>query len=291
MVKVLRNPFHYGVFRLKGEIFEGSHPPIISKRLFDKVQDVFEMRSKPTRKARYNFAFRGYMRCGECGVMVTAEKKKGKYIYYHCTKRKTKCSQEYIEEKELAGQIIGSLAPIWINDNTKNRILQDFDEHKTQEETTVEASISKVQTELSEVSAKTDKLLDAYLSEIITETEFQSKKKNLVERKAALKQELEDLRSGHSEWFELAKNVIETCNSVEKIIKEKNFDDLSEIFQKTGSNFVLRDKKIFFYFQEPFDFIFSNNSSDDNSLRKDLPPLLVPKAHAKNFSEKRKKPC
>jgi len=31
MIKIIRNPFYYGVSRLKGEIFEGSHPPILSK--------------------------------------------------------------------------------------------------------------------------------------------------------------------------------------------------------------------------------------------------------------------
>lgn len=92
---ILKNPFYYGVFRYKGEIYEASHPPIISKHLFDKVQRIFEERSNPTREKTHSFVFRGFIKCGECGGMITAEKKKGKYVYYHCTKRITKCSQKF----------------------------------------------------------------------------------------------------------------------------------------------------------------------------------------------------
>ncbi len=113
-----------------------------------------------------------------------------------------------------------------------------------------------------------DKLLDAYLSGIIDEKEYQTKKRTLVEQKTDLKQNLADLQTGHSEWFELSKSIINTCYSVEKIIKGKNLDDLSKIFQKTGSNFVLRDKKLSFDFKKPFDFISLKNSVVLNSSRK-----------------------
>ena len=83
---ILRNPFYYGIFRYDDEIYEGSHPPIITKRLFEKVQNVLKQRHRATRKKKYDYVFRGFIECGECGAMITAELKKKKYIYYHCTK-------------------------------------------------------------------------------------------------------------------------------------------------------------------------------------------------------------
>ncbi len=75
MESILKNPFYYGVMLYKSEIYEGSHPPIITKGLFDRVQQVFEQRSNPTREKTYHFTFRGFIRCGECGRMITAEKR------------------------------------------------------------------------------------------------------------------------------------------------------------------------------------------------------------------------
>src|SRR3989338_5585814 len=52
--RILTNPFYYGLFVYKGEIFQGTHSPIIDKDLFDKVQEVLKFRSRPTlNKNRY----------------------------------------------------------------------------------------------------------------------------------------------------------------------------------------------------------------------------------------------
>ena len=38
--RMLKNPFYYGLIRYNGEFFEGKHEPIITKKLFDDVQQV-----------------------------------------------------------------------------------------------------------------------------------------------------------------------------------------------------------------------------------------------------------
>ena len=43
-------------------------------------------------------------KCGECGCSITAEIKKGRYIYYHCTFDKGKCGGSYVREEELERQ-------------------------------------------------------------------------------------------------------------------------------------------------------------------------------------------
>ena len=54
--------------------------------------------------AKRQFAYRGIMVCGKCGCAITAEIKKGKYIYYHCTGFKGNCDNKYVREEELNGQ-------------------------------------------------------------------------------------------------------------------------------------------------------------------------------------------
>ena len=50
VTRMLSNPFYYGHFLYLGEVHEGRHTGIISKRLFDKVQAVLAQRGKPTEK-------------------------------------------------------------------------------------------------------------------------------------------------------------------------------------------------------------------------------------------------
>ncbi len=99
-----KNHFYYGVFKFNNEIYQGSHEPIISKRLFDAVQQVMNNRGKKKRKRKHEFAFSGLMRCVNCGCMITAEKQKG-YNYYRCIKKKQKCEEKYLREEALVEQI------------------------------------------------------------------------------------------------------------------------------------------------------------------------------------------
>ena len=48
--KLLKNPIYTGLMRYNGEIFEGKHEPIITKKLFDSVQEVMSRKSKPHSK-------------------------------------------------------------------------------------------------------------------------------------------------------------------------------------------------------------------------------------------------
>jgi len=101
---MLKNPIYYGLIRYKGETYEGTHEPIITKKLFDKCQEIMLRRGKPKKSTRY-FVLRDLMmRCGECGRMITAETHKG-FVYYRCTKRATNCQQRYVREERLAAQI------------------------------------------------------------------------------------------------------------------------------------------------------------------------------------------
>ena len=51
--------------------------------LFEQVQEVFEGANRPKYTKRQH-AFTGLVTCGRCGCALTAEIKKGRYVYYHC---------------------------------------------------------------------------------------------------------------------------------------------------------------------------------------------------------------
>jgi len=56
--KLLKNPFYVGRFNWQGKVCEGTHPPLVSKEIFEQVQQVLRGRFRP-RKRKYEFAFTG----------------------------------------------------------------------------------------------------------------------------------------------------------------------------------------------------------------------------------------
>jgi hypothetical protein len=107
---VLRKRIYTGDFDWNGNIYRGSHKPLISHELFERVQAKLDGRFQGReKKANRNFTFSGLVKCGHCGCALVGELKKGRYIYYHCTGRKCKCDEPYTREEILEEQFGGYL--------------------------------------------------------------------------------------------------------------------------------------------------------------------------------------
>lgn len=112
LLAMLTNPFYYGEFQYpegpEARWYKGAHKPLISKALFDEIQQ-----SRGTNKGLWGtkqFAFRGLIKCGQCGAEFTAQEKFKKlkngefnrHVYYNCTRRvDINCTEKYINEKDL----------------------------------------------------------------------------------------------------------------------------------------------------------------------------------------------
>src|SRR5277367_1552970 len=114
--KLLKNPFYVGNFYWDGILYPGTHEPLVSRSLFDQVQAVFQGHNQPKYKKR-EFAFGGLLQCAYDDCSVTAEIKKGRYTYYHCTGYRGKCALPYFREEELGDRLGQILKNIHIPDD------------------------------------------------------------------------------------------------------------------------------------------------------------------------------
>lgn len=111
---ILQNTFYYGVFEYplkSGNFYTGKHEPIITKELFDMVQQ--QVKSQVIKSEGKEFAFTRLMTCGLCGSGISADEKFKKlkdgtvnrHVYYICTKSKDRnCKCGNINEEDLLKQ-------------------------------------------------------------------------------------------------------------------------------------------------------------------------------------------
>ena len=69
--------FYYGEFEYpvgSGKWYVGSHKPMITRDEFERIQ-ILLGRKNAIRLKQHEIIYRGPMRCGECGAMITAEEK------------------------------------------------------------------------------------------------------------------------------------------------------------------------------------------------------------------------
>jgi DNA invertase Pin-like site-specific DNA recombinase len=123
---ILQNHFYYGTFEYpknSGNWYKGKHESIITKELFDAVQN--QVKSQFIRSESKEFAFTKLMTCGLCGSGITADEKFKKqkngnihrHVYYGCTKvRDRNCKCGYINEVDLINQFEELIANIDIDE-------------------------------------------------------------------------------------------------------------------------------------------------------------------------------
>jgi len=141
---VLRNHFYYGTFEYpkgSGEWYKGAHKPLISKALFDQVQEKIKVQNtRESGMQNKEFAFTKLMTCGLCGSGITADEKYKtqkngnvhRYVYYGCTKHNDKnCKCGYINEDDLVEQLAELMDKIEFNEiGMRKKIKEEIERHK-----------------------------------------------------------------------------------------------------------------------------------------------------------------
>ena len=231
--------------RYNGEIFEGKHEPIISKKLFDTVQEVMSRKSKPHSKGLKPYIYRGFFRCGECGCFITTEQQKG-HNYLRCTKRKNPCTQKYVREELITSQIQNEIKKVSLPlDWTEWMIAENAKDRQSEVQSSTLFADS-IKADISLLDSKIEKLMNAYLENALSLEEYREAKSTLVGSKQLLKEKLSAFEKKSHNRFELADKFLKACVSNVELANDRTNEENAHLFKKVGSNFKIKDRTVLF---------------------------------------------
>ena len=272
---VLKDVFYTGKFMYKGVLHEGKHTPIIDIDLYNKVQKMFNQ--SKARSHDVEFTYTGLIKCGHCGCQLTAELKKGKYIYYHCTgKRGGRCKSDLIRQEKLDEvfieliQKIANAIPSDIIDEVKaaikemQRIKQDY-EKNTQEQITKQ---------INTLNKRIDNLYTDKLDGRISEEFWEEKNIQWHADKSRLIDKLSSLNKNSEVFYEGSNLLIDFCKDLPLKYLTAKPKTKRSILKLIGSNFVYKDKKLSVELSSVFDTLlnlhFSKNGARDEARTRDI---------------------
>jgi len=252
---ILSNPFYYGHFRYASEIHEGKHQPLVSKKIFDKVQEVLRQRGKPQKTKNEPQPFCGLLSCATCNMMITGEYKVKKqkngnvhnYTYYRCTKKRKdmKCPEPCIRQEELDKQLSSllqkfSLGPDWAAGLRK--MLEKDKKEATQSST---AFVQEARERIKTISLKLQRLLDGYLEQDIEQEIYRAEKSKLLFKKKSLEEKISSLLQKQNDWLEPMQEWIKDAQNLNGIARDNDLFAkkvcAKEIF---GSHLFLGEKTL-----------------------------------------------
>ena len=244
--RILTNPEYYGVIRRKGTLYAGNHESLITKALFDKVQDRLNQKTRSKTRELF-FLYRDYLVCHKCGCKLTATMKKGKYIYYYCTNTKNICNEhrDYIKESEMEGLLLNLMENIIPDKELFSLSFQRFVFNKKAE---IKNSIKErelAQKQLDLLQKRLDKLEDMYLEERISGEKYDVKKRDIQSEITDLQMLLKNPNKdkGHSK-LELVENFRNRAISLWKLFYDGNDEVKKEILESVLWNCGILNKKI-----------------------------------------------
>jgi site-specific DNA recombinase len=254
--KILSNPFYAGIIVWSGQSYPGKHEPVVSIDEFQSIRKLLDRPGHP-KPQKHAFAFTGMIRCGGCGLSVTAEHKRNRYgrryVYYHCSRPRLgqRCAEPCIELRSLEQQIGTFLQSLTIERDLEAWVLEEMalgvERFKLEEKArarSLEISLADTETQLNELTG-------LRLRNLVTDAEF-------VAQRQALQQEILRLRGKIAETyagagaFEPFGEVISFSNRAADWFSRGDDQSKRLILETVGSNLSLTARMLNVEARKPF---------------------------------------
>lgn len=240
---ILKNIFYTGVFKFEDKVYENAkHIPLISKELFYSVQDRLLSPDK-ARKKNYDFAYTGLIRCAHCGCRLTAEFKKGKYIYYHCTGNKGgEYKRDYINELVVDKTFAEIIRLIVIPQDIRERILKELKlvhEKKNGYSKEVKNNIIK---QITRLENRIEEAFTLKLDNVITHDFWKAQNDKLQIEKDKLKIQLDEIDKLDKEFYEKADILLGFTDNAYEYFSKGNIKQKRKILEIISEEITYKDK-------------------------------------------------
>ncbi len=236
--------------------YKADYPAMITKEEYDRVQVLLGRKGMPRLASRKQFALRGFIRCGMCGGMITAETKTKQikstgltktYTYYHCTGRKVGgCNQRgaNVREDDLYRQLLVLLDKYEIHPKMFDWTMEafrDFAGKEAEQRNVVQASQNSA---ITNTQNQLDRLLDMATRGLVCDDDFKLKSDSLKSELKQLHEEQGDAAHRIKNWYETATSTFEKLTSAAEKFASGDLADKKDILLAIGQNPLLIDKTL-----------------------------------------------
>ncbi len=252
---ILMNPFYYGEMRVKGKLYPHSYPPLITKDLFDKCENVRLGNSRAT-TARYSekpFLFRGLIKCATSQRTVTCDIKKGRHVYLICRDPAQPEKKLFVPEGAVFDQIKAIFRTIQVPRKLLDALLAHMKVGHEAENQFHRDAIGGLRREYDQVRDRLAMLLDLRLDKSITQNEYDNKARALKERQTEIELRIEQHQKGEGAFRTTLESLISLASRAAELFERSKTEQKRELIAFVFSNLRLRGKKLEFSLRSPFD--------------------------------------
>ena len=257
--ELLNNQFYIGIIRIKrtGECFQGVHEPLVSSRLFQRVQNILSSRTK-MRGLKHDYLYRKIIRCDQCERVVVPETQKG-HIYYRC--HSPSCKGVSLREEIVDHELREALLTLVFSQDELSDFAEEFKRcaegatgHKLEEQGALRLKISNV-------DARLERLTDALIDRLIEKDVFEERKAGLLKERALAREALAEIEAGNDGVTARLEKLFELLKTLQNKDILENPTERRDLVKTLSSNLRVKEKNLVVTWHFPFDILASRNNS------------------------------
>jgi site-specific DNA recombinase len=244
--KLLSRRFYIGRLVWKGKEYQGKHQPIISEKLFYRVQEVLKKRSVDTgEKGKLEFLLRGTAYCQDCGRRLTGEVHP-RGAYYRCFSgvNKKKCHQPYIPVQFLDDQLEDLYRRLQPSKKLLELLKMEMWDIAQKRTRIAEMEIGTLEKTIDDIEQKELKLLDEKVSGKVPQDVYESLEGKYREKKLSAEARLSQLDVDYKDPLDFLDKCIVISSSLLYLHQKFTFDQKKTLLKALFAKIVVRDKMI-----------------------------------------------
>lgn len=251
--KMLKKPFYCGLMDTKYGVIEHAYETLVSKSVFQQVQDVINgYHNKPHKTAIQHYIFQGLVTCAHCGCMVTPEIHKKRYVYYSCTNAKKVCKRVYVKEETLVGELSEYLDQLALSSEQIEAVTKYLKEiHETESQFHTE-SLTALQRERDKLQKRLGQIYDDKLDGVIDEELYLKKCREYKSRQLEIIEEMKNHEVADQNFYVTANMVMNLAARAREIFESSEVTKKRELLNLVFQNLKLEGKKMLTETREPF---------------------------------------
>lgn len=263
---MLRNPIYAGrEFWWAGEKYPTSLPEIVPQTVWNRVQSILD--SKRTFKplpAEGKFALSRLMVCASCQCYFVAERKKGKYVYYHCTRARSRVcpNNHWIPESELMAELKAKLGRLKIDPGTREWLVEILDKTEILSVQSAESVLRSLSAQEANKLEERVRLTGYLMAGTVGEDAYKQSVGRLEGELAAIRQQARDAEVAKTAKSESALAIVDMLNQLADLWDSQDGSAKRALLNVVVQNCTIEAGKLKVKFAQPFEWIEVANESE-----------------------------
>jgi site-specific DNA recombinase len=218
-------------------------PAVVSTEVFDRVQAKLSLNQQmsPRNNGRHPYLLRGLVSCGQCRLSATGRTQLSGHRYYICRGRSDslraaqgqRCTARYIPANQLDELVWQDLCIVLTSPEVISYALERaHGGHWLPQE--LQAQIGALNKASKQLDRHQERLLEAYLAEVIQLPELERKRSELARKQEAIQIQLVQLQTKATQTIQLAQiadSIEAFCAKIRPVLQQAKFDQKRQLIE------------------------------------------------------------